>query len=43
MTLWQGTLGAYGFLAQALATARAALGLFIPIQPVYRFLPYLLV
>ena len=31
MTLWQGIFGAYGFLAQALATARADLGLFMQI------------
>ena len=31
ITLWQGILGAYGFLAHALATARADLGLFTPI------------
>ena len=29
ITLWQGTLGAYGFLAHALATARADSGIFI--------------
>jgi len=31
ITLWQGTLGEYGFFPHALATARADLGFFIPI------------
>ena len=31
ITRWQGTSGAYGFFAHALATALAALGLFIDI------------
>ena len=31
ITLWQGTLGEYGFIPQAFATARADLGLFMPI------------
>ena len=31
ITLWQGTLGEYGFIPQAFATARADLGLLMPI------------